>query len=143
MFIARQRASDLEQLTELIEAGKLRPNLERTFTLDQAALAIRHVGGRTGSRQGRQHDVTRGATLPQVPLRQSSMAARHFSARSSSSGRCRLTAIVRLGDPVREQRAEVTARLRGEVLDGHDPRVVGGVPGDVSVEREVDESGQC
>ncbi len=43
MFIARQRASDLEQLTELIEAGKLSPNLERTFTLDQAALAIRHL----------------------------------------------------------------------------------------------------
>ena len=43
MFITRQRASDLTELTDLIEAGTLRPNLERTYSLEQAAAAIRHL----------------------------------------------------------------------------------------------------
>jgi len=43
MFITKQRASDLEQLTELIEAGTLRPNLERTYPLEGAANAIDHL----------------------------------------------------------------------------------------------------
>lgn len=43
MFIARQRSSDLEKLTDLIEAGKVSPTVHRTFPLDQAAAAIRHL----------------------------------------------------------------------------------------------------
>ncbi len=43
MFITKQRASDLEPLTDLIEAGALRPHLERTYPLEQAATAMRHL----------------------------------------------------------------------------------------------------
>jgi NADPH:quinone reductase-like Zn-dependent oxidoreductase len=43
MFIAKQRASDLARLTDLIEAGQLTPSLDRTYPLDQAAQAIRDL----------------------------------------------------------------------------------------------------
>lgn len=43
MFVAKQRASDLERLTELIEAGKVTPSVERTYPLDRAPEAIRHL----------------------------------------------------------------------------------------------------
>jgi NADPH:quinone reductase-like Zn-dependent oxidoreductase len=42
-FIAKERASDLEQLTELIEAGQVTPSIDRTYPLDQVADAIRHL----------------------------------------------------------------------------------------------------
>jgi NADPH:quinone reductase-like Zn-dependent oxidoreductase len=43
MFIAKQRSSDLEQLTELIEAGKVSPSIDRTYALDEAPEAIRRL----------------------------------------------------------------------------------------------------
>lgn len=43
MFAANQRAADLEQITELIDAGTVRPCLERTFPLEQAAEAMRYL----------------------------------------------------------------------------------------------------
>ena len=43
MFIAKQRASDLTELSKLIEAGAVRPHLERTYPLEEAATAIRHL----------------------------------------------------------------------------------------------------
>lgn len=43
MVAAKQRAADLELLAELIGAGKVRPCLERTFPLDQARDAMRHL----------------------------------------------------------------------------------------------------
>jgi NADPH:quinone reductase-like Zn-dependent oxidoreductase len=43
MFIAKQRASDLERLTELIEAGMLIPHIDRTYPLDQVPDAMRHL----------------------------------------------------------------------------------------------------
>jgi NADPH:quinone reductase-like Zn-dependent oxidoreductase len=47
-FITRQRASDLERLTELIEAGKLTPSIGRTYPLEQVPQAMRHlVDGKT------------------------------------------------------------------------------------------------
>ena len=43
VFIADVKREDLESLTELIEAGKLRPVIERTYPLDELPAALRHV----------------------------------------------------------------------------------------------------
>jgi NADPH:quinone reductase-like Zn-dependent oxidoreductase len=43
MFIAKQRASDLERLTTLIEAGQVLPSIERHYALAQAPEAVRHL----------------------------------------------------------------------------------------------------
>jgi NADPH:quinone reductase-like Zn-dependent oxidoreductase len=43
LFIADVRREDLETLTELIEAGKVRPIIERTYSLDELPAALRHV----------------------------------------------------------------------------------------------------
>jgi NADPH:quinone reductase-like Zn-dependent oxidoreductase len=43
MFIAKQRASDLKRLAELIEAGMLMPRIDRTYPLDQVPDAMRHL----------------------------------------------------------------------------------------------------
>ena len=43
MFIAKQRSSDLERLTALIEAGQVTPSLQRTYALSEAPNAIRHL----------------------------------------------------------------------------------------------------
>jgi NADPH:quinone reductase-like Zn-dependent oxidoreductase len=45
MVAARQRASDLERLTELIEAGTVIPSISRTYPLDQVPEAMRHLAG--------------------------------------------------------------------------------------------------
>lgn len=39
---AKQRASDLEQLTRLIEAGTLTPVIDRTYTQEQVPDAMRY-----------------------------------------------------------------------------------------------------
>jgi NADPH:quinone reductase-like Zn-dependent oxidoreductase len=43
-FIAKQRASDLETLADLIEAGKVVPSIDRTYPLEQTPEAIRYLG---------------------------------------------------------------------------------------------------
>jgi NADPH:quinone reductase-like Zn-dependent oxidoreductase len=43
MFINRERAEELRDLTELIEAGKVTPVIDRTYPLSQAPEAIRHL----------------------------------------------------------------------------------------------------
>jgi NADPH:quinone reductase-like Zn-dependent oxidoreductase len=43
MFIAAVRTEDLDALTELIEAGKLRPAIDRTYPLEQVPDAMRYV----------------------------------------------------------------------------------------------------
>lgn len=43
MFLGLTRSADLEQLTELIEAGKVSPVLDRTFPLNEATAAIRYL----------------------------------------------------------------------------------------------------
>jgi len=43
MFIAKQRAADLERLTGLIESGKVVPSLDRTYPLGEAPDAIRYL----------------------------------------------------------------------------------------------------
>jgi NADPH:quinone reductase-like Zn-dependent oxidoreductase len=42
-FINKERGSDLERLTDLIEAGKVTPSIDRTYPLDQAPDAMRHL----------------------------------------------------------------------------------------------------
>ncbi|MBO0703600.1 MAG: zinc-binding dehydrogenase, partial [Candidatus Dormibacteraeota bacterium] len=42
-MLASVRTADLETLTELIEAGKLRPVIDRTYTLAETADAMRHL----------------------------------------------------------------------------------------------------
>jgi NADPH:quinone reductase-like Zn-dependent oxidoreductase len=43
MFIAKQRASDLERLTGLIESGAVTPSIDRTCTLGQVPQAMRDL----------------------------------------------------------------------------------------------------
>lgn len=43
MLVSKERASDLERLTEFIEAGAVTPALDRTFPLDRAPEAMRHL----------------------------------------------------------------------------------------------------
>lgn len=43
MFITKQRSSDLERLTELIEAGQVTPSVGRIYPLHEAADAMRHL----------------------------------------------------------------------------------------------------
>ena len=43
MFVARENAADLDALTELIDSGALRPAIDRTFPLDEAAKAIAYL----------------------------------------------------------------------------------------------------
>ncbi len=42
-FIAKQRASDLQRLSKLIEAGLVTPHIDRTHRLDQVPEAMRHL----------------------------------------------------------------------------------------------------
>ena len=42
-FIAKQRASDLDRITELIEGGLVTPHIDSTYRLDQVPEAIRHL----------------------------------------------------------------------------------------------------
>ena len=51
--VAKERASDLERLAELIEAGKVTPSIDRTYPLDQVPEAMRHLEAGTGARQDR------------------------------------------------------------------------------------------
>jgi NADPH:quinone reductase-like Zn-dependent oxidoreductase len=41
LLVAKERASDLERLTGLIEAGSVVPSLDRSFPLDEAPDAMR------------------------------------------------------------------------------------------------------
>ncbi|MEV4539683.1 NAD(P)-dependent alcohol dehydrogenase [Asanoa sp. NPDC049518] len=43
MFAAKERGSDLERLTELIEAGRLTPTLDRTFSLSRVPEAMHYL----------------------------------------------------------------------------------------------------
>ena len=42
-FMCKERSAGLERLTELIEAGKLTPSIDRTYALAQVPEAIRHL----------------------------------------------------------------------------------------------------
>lgn len=43
MFICKERAADLENLTDLIEAGTLTPTVDRTYSLNQVPEAMRYL----------------------------------------------------------------------------------------------------
>jgi NADPH:quinone reductase-like Zn-dependent oxidoreductase len=42
-FINKERASDLERLTGLIDAGHVTPSIDRTYPLDQVPEALRQL----------------------------------------------------------------------------------------------------
>ncbi len=42
-FLSKESASDLERLTEFIEAGRLAPSIDQIFSLDQVPEAMRHL----------------------------------------------------------------------------------------------------
>jgi NADPH:quinone reductase-like Zn-dependent oxidoreductase len=42
-FVSNPNGADLQALVDLVEAGRLRPVIDRTFTLDQTAEALRHI----------------------------------------------------------------------------------------------------
>jgi NADPH:quinone reductase-like Zn-dependent oxidoreductase len=44
MFVQKINASDLMVLRELIEDGKIRPTVERTWPFSEVRAALRHVG---------------------------------------------------------------------------------------------------
>jgi len=43
MLASKERASDLERLTSLIEAGDVQPSVDRTYTLEEVPDAMRHL----------------------------------------------------------------------------------------------------
>ena len=43
MLASKERASDLDRLTALIEAGEVMPSVDRTYTLDEVPDAMRHL----------------------------------------------------------------------------------------------------
>ena len=51
MLVASENGSDLAELAEVIDRGGLRPAVERTFALDEAAAAVDHVAA--GSTRGK------------------------------------------------------------------------------------------
>jgi NADPH:quinone reductase-like Zn-dependent oxidoreductase len=50
-FISKERSQDLEELRKLLQAGTIRPVLDRTFPLDQVPEAIRYL--RDGRARGK------------------------------------------------------------------------------------------
>ena len=42
-FVSKERGSDLERLSEFIEAGELTPSIDQIFSLDQVPEAMRHL----------------------------------------------------------------------------------------------------
>jgi NADPH:quinone reductase-like Zn-dependent oxidoreductase len=42
-FLCRENSTDLERLTQMIEAGKVTPSVERTYPLDRVPEAMRHL----------------------------------------------------------------------------------------------------
>jgi NADPH:quinone reductase-like Zn-dependent oxidoreductase len=47
MHTTKERATDLDPLTQLIQAGRLVPSLERTFPLEQVPDALRQLASGT------------------------------------------------------------------------------------------------
>jgi NADPH:quinone reductase-like Zn-dependent oxidoreductase len=43
LLAAKERGSDVERLTELVEAGKVTPSLESSYPLEQAPAAVRRL----------------------------------------------------------------------------------------------------
>ena len=51
LLAAKERASDYERLTDLIEAGQVAPSLDRTYPLDEVPHAMRQL--ETGQVRGK------------------------------------------------------------------------------------------
>ena len=57
-FISKERRGDLEELRKLLEAGTIRPVVDRTFPLEEVPAAIRYLRDGRASRQGRHRHLT-------------------------------------------------------------------------------------
>jgi NADPH:quinone reductase-like Zn-dependent oxidoreductase len=79
MLVASEDGGDLATLTEVIERGGMRPALERTFPLEDAAAAVDHVAS------GRARGKVVVAVAPAEPHRDGAGAAR--ASRTTSPGR--------------------------------------------------------
>ena len=51
MLVPKENFADVERLTKLIESGDVVPTIDRTFPLEQAADAMRHLAA--GRAQGK------------------------------------------------------------------------------------------
>ena len=51
LLVAKERASDYERLTDLIETGQVAPSLDRTYPLDDVARAMQQL--ETGQVRGK------------------------------------------------------------------------------------------
>jgi NADPH:quinone reductase-like Zn-dependent oxidoreductase len=65
MITAKQRSGDLERITELIESGMITPVIDRTYPLDRAPDAVRHLAA--GHARGK-IAVTTGAEAFVLPV---------------------------------------------------------------------------
>jgi NADPH:quinone reductase-like Zn-dependent oxidoreductase len=63
-FLARVNAEDLEVLKGLIAAGTVRPVIDRTYRLDDAAAAVRLRGNRKSQSQGSHFGRVDGTEIP-------------------------------------------------------------------------------
>ena len=57
----KERGSDRERLTELIEAGKVTPSIDRTYPLDQVPEAMRHLEAGQSEARSRSRSERRSA----------------------------------------------------------------------------------
>ena len=51
MLASKERASDQERLTPLVESGKVTPSIDSTYSLDRVTDAMRHL--ETGRARGK------------------------------------------------------------------------------------------
>ena len=92
MLASKERASDQERLTPLIEAGKVTPSIDRTYPLDRVPEAMRHLEAGNGAREGRHHDL--GAHLGGHGTFEGTPAAHGFGKTPSSGSASGLGGVV-------------------------------------------------
>ena len=91
--VAARNTADLEQLRDLVEQGLVQPVMERRFTLDEAAEAVRAPGRVPRARQVGGRSLTtwsadRGPSVTETP--QPSIAGRGRGARATSLEPCNI-----------------------------------------------------
>ena len=93
MLASKERASDLERLIPLIEAGQVTPSIDRTYPLDRVPEAMRHLEAGDVRGKGRHHHLTstRGATMHHDPT--GPMAGRTVLITGGTGGIGRATAV--------------------------------------------------
>jgi Family of unknown function (DUF6326) len=75
------KRQDLLTPADLLATGQVTPIIDRTHPLDDAADALRYVGGRPHPREGRRHRLTTGPTRTTQPVRMHAQTRRHRGGR--------------------------------------------------------------